>query len=103
MKVFLDDKRDAHEGWVRVHSAKEAIDLLDTGNVEEISLDHDLSLKKRDSGYEVILHIERKVVADRNFRPPIIHIHTANPSARQKMELGVKSIKRLAARNKERK
>ena len=42
MKVFLDDERKAPEGWVRVRWPEEAIELLQNGQVEEISLDHDL-------------------------------------------------------------
>ena len=106
VKVWLDDKcdiigseRETPAGWVGVKTAQEAITLLDSGKVTEISLDHDLSLKKKDNGYEVLLHIEQKVISDRNCRPPIIHIHTDNPSARIKMKLAVESIRRLAAMN----
>jgi hypothetical protein len=42
MKVFLDDERVAPERWTRVYWPKEAIRLLESGTVEEISLDHDL-------------------------------------------------------------
>ncbi|WP_349291695.1 cyclic-phosphate processing receiver domain-containing protein, partial [Achromobacter sp. Marseille-Q0513] len=42
MKVFLDDERLMPEGWHRVYWPEEAIGLLETGTVEEISLDHDL-------------------------------------------------------------
>jgi hypothetical protein len=107
MKVWLDDKcdvigsdRETPEGWVGVKTAHEAITLLDAGKVTEISLDHDLSEQPKDNGNQVLLHIEKRVVEE-GFSPPIIHVHTANLSARQKMELGVKSIERLAAKNKE--
>jgi len=42
MKVFLDDERATPEGWTRVFWPAEAIALLPTGEVTEISLDHDL-------------------------------------------------------------
>jgi len=42
MKVYLDDERSTPEGWTRVYWPAEAIELLRTGEVEEISLDNDL-------------------------------------------------------------
>ena len=42
MKVFLDDERIPPGDWVLVRWPEEAIDLLKTGKVSEISLDHDL-------------------------------------------------------------
>ena len=42
MKVFLDDERATPDEWVRVYWPNEAIALLQTGQVTEISLDHDL-------------------------------------------------------------
>ena len=42
MKVWHDDVRAAPEGWVRARNNDEAKRLLLTGEVTEISLDHDL-------------------------------------------------------------
>lgn len=42
MKVYLNEERTTPEGWVRVYWPDEAIKLLKTGDVLEISLDHDL-------------------------------------------------------------
>lgn len=50
MKVFLDDERRTPEGWVRVYWPDEAIALLQTGQVTEISLDHDLGDDARGTG-----------------------------------------------------
>lgn len=95
MKIFLDDEREAPEGWIRVRSAVEAVELLATGDVTVISLDHDLGEDARGTGYDVVLWIE-EVVDVRGFRPPVILIHSANLSARLKMEAGIESIRRLA-------
>ena len=95
MKIFLDDERPTPEGWVQAYWPQEAIALLETGEVTEISLDHDLGNDERGTGYDVILWIE-EAVSTRGFRPPRISVHSANPSARQKMQLGIKSIERLA-------
>lgn len=97
MKVYLDDERKAPDGWVRVYWPDEAIELLKTGQVEEISLDHDLGDDECGTGYDVVLWIEEEVALHR-FTPPIIHVHTANSSARDKMLKGVRSIERLAGR-----
>lgn len=94
MKVFLDDARTPPTGWVLVHWPEEVIELLKQENVDEISLDHDLGNDSHGTGYDVILWIE-EAVANRSFIPPIIRIHSANASARQKMEAGIKSIHRL--------
>lgn len=87
MKLYLDDERPTPEGWVRAYTAREAIKLLKTNDVSEISLDHDLgdeSVSLCGNGYDVISWIEVRVALD-GYIPPIIHIHTSNPSARIKM------------------
>ena len=58
----MDDKRDTPEGWVRVYWPHEAIELLKTGAVEEISLDHDLGDDDNGTGYDVVTWIEEAVV-----------------------------------------
>lgn len=64
----------------------------------EISLDHDLGDDLRGTGYDVILWIEEAVYTE-SFAPPAILIHSANSSARQKMQAGISSIKQQAAKN----
>ncbi len=98
MKVYLDDLRTTPEGWTRAYWPDEAIGLLETGRVREISLDHDLGDDERGTGYDVVLWIE-EAVATRGFRPPKISVHSANSAARAKMESGIASIMRLAARS----
>lgn len=94
MKVYLDDERETPEGWVRVYWPDEAIELLRSGDVEELSLDHDLGDDDRGTGYDVVLWIE-EAVALRGFRPPKMQVHSANSSARDKMEAGIRAIQRL--------
>lgn len=91
MKIFLDDERPTPEGWTRVYWPDEAIALLQTGNVSEISLDHDLGDDRRGTGYDVLLWIEEAVMT-RQFKPPKIIVHSANSSARLKMEMGIQVI-----------
>jgi len=97
MKVYLDDARDAPEGWVRTYSVAETIELLQTGQVTVLSLDHDLGIESEvGSGYDVLDWIERQVVAN-GFQPPKMVVHSANPPARQRMEQAIRAIERVAS------
>ena len=91
MKVFLDDERTTPEGWVRVYWPDEAVALLQTGQVTEISLDHDLGDDARGTGYDVLLWIEEAVHL-RGFVPPRMQVHSANPAARTRMLAGIAAI-----------
>ncbi len=91
MKVYLDDERDTPDGWTRVFWPDEAIELLKSGQVDEISLDHDLGDDERGTGYDVVIWIEEQVIVH-GMTPPIIRVHSANSSARAKMEAGIATI-----------
>lgn len=91
MKVWLDDERPAPDGWHHVMTATEAIRLVNECGVDEISLDNDLGLQNEE-GYDVIKHIEELVFHNPSFKCPIVHIHTANPVARQKMKAALANI-----------
>ncbi len=100
MKVYLDDERKAPNGWKLVKTPKEAIKLLKSGKVSEISLDHDLGDDdKIGTGYDVLLYIEQQVYLH-DYIPPKIKIHTANVSARIKMEAALHNIKKILDRFK---
>lgn len=95
MKVFLDDERATPQGWVRAFWPEEVIELLKTGQVTELSLDHDLGDDEHGTGYTALLWLEEEV-AERGMAPPKIHVHSANSSARLKMEAAIESIYRFA-------
>lgn len=94
MRVHLDDERQTPDGWIRVYWPAEAIALLQSGQVTEISLDHDLGDDARGTGYDVIVWIEQAVVMD-GFKTPKILVHSANPAARERMLAGIASIEAL--------
>lgn len=116
VRLFLDDERDPrewlpHMGWWRgrdlaeleewawAKTALEAIEMLRAGNVVEVSLDHDLGEDAdAGTGYDVLVWIEEQVALD-GYEPPLIHIHTSNPSARDRMESAARAIEKLAARS----
>ncbi|WP_439668987.1 cyclic-phosphate processing receiver domain-containing protein [Cupriavidus necator] len=93
MEVYLDDERPTPAGWTRVQWPSDAIALLETGEVTDLSLDHDLGDDERGTGYDVILWIEA-AVALRGFIPPRITVHSANASAAARMRAGILAIER---------
>jgi hypothetical protein len=96
MKIYLDDERPTPDGWIGVRWPDEVIAHLETGLVTDVSLDHDLGDDERGTGYDVVLWLE-EAVALRGFVPPRMSVHSANSSARLKMEAGIRSILRLHA------
>ncbi|WP_377154657.1 cyclic-phosphate processing receiver domain-containing protein [Roseateles sp. UC29_93] len=94
MRIYLDDERTTPEGWTRAYWPDEVIALLKAGGVEEVSLDHDLGDDERGTGYDVVLWVE-EAVALHGFVPPRMRVHSANSSAREKMEAGIRAIERL--------
>jgi len=92
VKVFLDDVRPTPDGWVRCYWPDEVIELLKTGKVEVVSLDHDLGDDTRGTGMDVCKWIEQTVYEngfDGGFIPPAVLIHSANPVGRENMEFSI--------------
>jgi hypothetical protein len=100
MKVFLDDERNTPQGWVRVYSVQELIELMESsGNdIEELSLDHDLGTGMQ-TGYDFMLWLEREVYEGRITKIPSMDFHTANPFGRENMERALRSIMRKLEEN----
>jgi hypothetical protein len=100
MRVWLDDVRDAPQGWIHVTTPEEAIELLRSGEVEEISLDHDLGLATPEyerTGYDVLAWLEEAVATGAWKRPvPVIRVHSGNPVGWRRMEQAIASIQRLS-------
>ena len=97
MRIWLDDQREAPEGWVRTRTARETIEVLKSGEVEVLSLDHDLGEDESvGTGYDVLLWLEEQVVT-KGFKPPaILRVHSANSAARPRMEQAIEQIKRYS-------
>jgi len=98
MKVYLDDVRPTPDGWIRVYWPDEAIELLKTNKVTDISLDHDLGDDERGTGYDVVVWLEEAVALDK-FVPPNIMVHSDNSSACERMRAGIKAIKKIHEKN----
>lgn len=89
IRIWLDDKRSPPDGHVSCRWPEEVIALLKKGDVDSISLDHDLG---EDSGYEnprtgeaVLKWIEEQVATTDYIPPKSIRIHTQNPVAKDRM------------------
>ena len=97
MRVWLDDVRPKPEGFdVWAHDAAQAIDLLETGNVTHISLDHDLGdTEFHQTGYTVASAIEEWVFQGR-IPMPTWQIHSANPVGRENMRMALYSAENFA-------
>lgn len=96
MKLWVDDERPMPEGFdYHVKTAKEAIELLDSGKVTEISLDHDLGAEEiHKTGYMIAQWIE--IAAHNHWIPPLEwHIHSANPVGRKNMEMALRNADRF--------
>src|SRR5688572_14441802 len=86
MRLFIDDLRTAPEGWVLTRTITEAIRILATQKVEEVSLDHDIVYvnergeftgKCSQENYTPVAWFIREM--EEQDRPHTVYIHTANP------------------------
>ena len=89
--VWLDDIRPMPSNFTHhAKTAKEAIDLIDTGTVSTISLDHDLGPETAGTGYLVAKHIEN--LAYYNRIPAIqVMLHSSNPVGIQNMQMAIRN------------
>lgn len=95
MKVYLDDEREAPEGWMRTYTVSATILMLRSGRVTHLSLDHDIGPEEtHGNGYQVLLWLEEQVML-KGFIPPVIDVHSANEGARPKMEGAIRSIEKF--------
>lgn len=110
MNVWLDDIRPAPDGWVWFSGIEGVKEVLLTGQVEELSLDHDLGacpdcmqgktleewLARTDgqsmphcshvgTGYDLVCWMEANDIWPL-FKPKV---HSANPVGRQKMLVAI--------------
>ena len=86
-RVWLDDERPVPEGFTHwVKTAEEAIELLKTGRVKHISLDHDLGDEEIvGTGYHVACWIEENA-HEGSLARFTWNVHSANPTGRDKMK-----------------
>jgi hypothetical protein len=93
VRVWLDDHRnpnlsspwcvDVEAPWVWVTTAAEAIALLETGTVIEMSLDYDLSATDSTgaTGADVL-----RWIVESGVWPPHVYVHSIHPNAFREMQ-----------------
>ena len=84
MRLWLDDIRPAPSGWMHVKTVPEAISILETVQVGEISLDNDLGFGL-DEGVALLDWMEKELRISGRMPPKIIHIHTGDVHAERHM------------------
>lgn len=89
MNLWLDDIRPAPEGWRWVKTAPEAVAWLGSGDVEVLSLDHDLcSVEALPhmpdwTGYDVICWLERHPTW---WPENGVRVHSMNPAGAARIQ-----------------
>ncbi len=92
MKLFVDDIRRCPEGWTPARTVTEAIRILATQDVEEVSLDHDICCEPA-SGvshsswetFEAVAWFLAAISHPMSDDRIKVRIHTANVAAGQRM------------------
>ena len=79
VNVYLDDVREAPEGFILVKSMKELVHLFEEKEVCILSLDHDLG-ENKPTGYDFV-----KYFCLNNLEADYIYLHTSNPVGRENM------------------
>lgn len=91
MKLYIDDIREAPEGWTLVRTISEAVNFIARyfNEIKEISIDHDISFEVRVNGiyrpfpspdsFEAVAHFIGLSWRDALYTTPKITIHSANP------------------------
>lgn len=86
MWVYLDDKRETPDGYIRTFTVEETIELLikHNGSVELVSLDNDLGTGFKE-GREVMKWIEEQAFNNTLLPIPHLIVHSGNPVAQDEM------------------
>ena len=91
--MWLDDIRPMPQGFdVHARTARAAINLIKAGDVEYISLDHDLG-SGRETGQTVANYIERAACEGTLPRLRVM-LHTQNPVGRATMAVAIQNAQR---------
>lgn len=94
LRVWLDDERPMPKEFdTHVKTAKEAIDLVVSGGVVGLSLDHDLGEESNGTGYDVAKFIEEGAFLG-SVGPMDVAVHSANPVGVSKMKMCIENAKK---------
>lgn len=87
IKIWLDDEREAPDGYIRTKSVNETIAMIkyhedQNDNIELLDLDHDLGVYASEGGDAIKL---LDYLVENNKLYPI-KLHTMNPVGRENMQ-----------------
>lgn len=97
IKLYVDDVRECPEGWHLARTITEAIRILATMSVDEVSLDHDIGYGHTES-FEIVGEtfepVARYIALMEN--KPKVYVHSGNPTAfdRYRHIIGGSSVSR---------
>ena len=94
MKIWLDDIREAPDGWYWAKNVKDCIWQIQVNfcDIDEISLDNDLGENQLE-GRKVVLWLAEQYASGKNFWPEKIHVHSSNTVAVEYMEAMINRYK----------
>ena len=92
LRLYLDDQRPAPPGWELAKTMDEAIDILRTGDVAELSLDYDLGDARRGTGLQLLKWLE-SAIAQGQIRLPRLSAHSGSPLGRRRLEAQIESMR----------
>lgn len=101
MKIFLDDRRNTPNGFIRTRTVKTTIELLkwNNGNIDTVSLDNDLG-KGLTEGRMVARWIEEQAFLGLLDPIPNLIVHSDNNVARNDMMRAFENAKKYWENNK---
>ena len=96
MKLWLDDIRTPPDSdWVWAKTADDAIYLIRTQEVDEISFDHDLGISTDGTGYSVAMEIEF-LCHEKKMKCPKWKVHSANPVGVSNIIMAMKNAEKYS-------
>lgn len=87
-RLYVDDLRPCPEGWDVARNFHQAIVMLDTGDYDEVSLDHDIASfygNKEMTGWDVLQYLIMRKLEGATV-PAVVRVHSANPVGIVKMQ-----------------
>lgn len=91
VNLYVDDLRKCPNGFIVARNYNEAIELLNSNEVNILSLDHDLGIYDNGvekNGYDIV-----KYMCENGISPRKIYIHTDNVVGRDNMYYTLKGAK----------
>ncbi|WP_336784125.1 cyclic-phosphate processing receiver domain-containing protein [Paenibacillus illinoisensis] len=97
INIWLDDVRPAPDGWLWAKTASECYEMLSrhVGEVNILSLDHDLGDFNAPTGYDLVKAICYELETT-DLLPRSIYLHSSNPVGRDNMYSALTNFYRLA-------